>query len=130
MNTILSGPSDLDINLNINASEMENIISENLLQLSAKSSTIQGNNFTLQLFTTASPIPEMSLTSYIELGECEAILRQGYSIPQTEGLIIKKYDHQIETFVTSQVEFSVFDSSGNELNLSLCDNINKFHFQS
>ena len=102
---------------------MENIISENLLQLSAKSSTIQGNNFTLRLFTTPNPIPETSSTSYIELGECETILRQSYSIPQTEGLIIKKFDHQIETFVTSQVEFSVFDFSGNELNLSLCNNI-------
>ena len=123
MNTILSGSSDLDISLNINASEMESIINENLLQLSTKSSTIQRNNFTLQLFTTTNPIPETSLTSYIELGECETILRQSYSIPHTEGLIIKKYDHQIETFITSKVEFSIFESSGNELNLSLCDNI-------
>ena len=65
----------------------------------------------------------MNSTSYIKVGEYETILRQSYSIPQTEGLIIKKFDHQIETFVTSQVEFSVFDSSGNELNLSLYDNI-------
>ena len=53
----------------------------------------------------------MSPTSYIELGECETILYQNYSVPQTELLIIKKYYHQIETTIIDQVEFSVFDSS-------------------
>ena len=49
----------------------------------------------------------MSPTSYIKLGECETILYQNYSVPQTELLIIKKYYHQIETTIIDQVEFSV-----------------------
>ena len=54
----------------------------------------------------------MSPTFYTESGECETILYQNYSVPQTELLIIKQYHHQIETAIIGQVEFSVFDSRG------------------
>ena len=88
---------------------MESIINEILFQISTKLSTIQGNNFTLKLYTTLTHIPKMSSTSYIKLGECETILRQSYSILQTELLILNKYEHQIEITVTSKVEFSVLN---------------------
>ena len=71
-------------------SEMESIINEILFQISTKLSTIQGNNFILQLYTISILILEMSSTSYIEVGECEIILRQNYFILQTELLILNK----------------------------------------
>ena len=64
---------------------MENIINEHFLQLSTKASTIQGNNFTLQLYIKHASRNEFNI---IELSEYETILRQSYSIPQTDFEII------------------------------------------
>ena len=60
------------------------------------------------------------------MSQCEKILRSNYSLNEDDELIISKYDlnnneSQI-TVDTNEVEFTIYDMNGRELNKSLCNN--------
>ena len=60
--------------------------------------------------------------SMIDLGECETILRQEYSIPESENLIIFKYEKLTNIPSEKNVQYEVFNPVNlQQLNLSVCE---------
>ena len=86
------------------------------------------DNMTIQIYNTSKAGQEEAANaqnnvSTIDLGECEDILRDHYSISKDEPLLIMKVDIEREDQITNQVEYSVYDITGKKLNLSLCDSV-------
>ena len=86
------------------------------------------DNMTIQIYNTSKAGQEeaanaQSNVSTIDLGECEDILRDHYSISKDEPLLIMKVDIEREDQITNQVEYSVYDITGKKLNLSLCNSV-------
>ena len=61
--------------------------------------------------------------STINVGECETVLREENNIGEEEELIILKFDIEDKTAITNNVEYKVYDSEGNELDLSVCKGV-------
>ena len=65
-------------------------------------------------------IPHYNLLS-INIGECESMIREIYSIPSYDPLYIFKFDIlNDENPITNQVEYAVYDKNGKTLNFSYC----------
>lgn len=59
--------------------------------------------------------------SSIDLGDCETVLRKHYEIPHDESLLIMKIDKKLNnTHLTYNVNYSVYNSEGKQLDLSVC----------
>ena len=59
--------------------------------------------------------------SYINLGECETILKKHYNLDESLPLIILLIDSSSKTkSLINSLNYKVFDQNGNELDLSLC----------
>ena len=84
---------------------------------------INGENYTMEIYSTNDPYTGNPNSSTIELGECENLLRAHYHIPEGENLIITKMDLYYSNKATVQVEYKIFDSKGNELDLSICQDV-------
>ena len=62
--------------------------------------------------------------SYINLGECETILKKHYNLDESLPLIILLIDSSSKTkSLINSLNYKVFDQNGNELDLSLCSDI-------
>ena len=60
--------------------------------------------------------------SYIDLGNCETLLRQEYGINNTEELIIFKIENKFEGIKIPIIEYDIFSKDGKKLNLDICKN--------
>ena len=63
---------------------------------------------------------ENNNVSNIDLGECEDILREENHLDEDEDLIIYKIDIKTSDLSATYVEYEVYDSSLNQLNLDVC----------
>ena len=62
--------------------------------------------------------------SYINLGECEIILKKHYNLYESLLLIILLIDSSSKTkSLINSLNYKIFDQNGNELDLSLCSDI-------
>ena len=75
----------------------------------------------MQIFPLSSPVEEKSNVSSIDLGECETILRRENHIPDNETLLVSKMDIQDSNAIIPKVEYIVYDSHGNKLDMKVCE---------
>jgi len=81
----------------------------------------------LQHFLLSNETEENKNLSNIELGKkCEDILRDKYNLTDDEPLLIMIIDYNPTKLVTNQVEYKVYSLGKEELNISLCSNINVY----
>ena len=80
------------------------------------------NNITYQISTVSSQYS--TNLSTVELEECESILKDHYSLNESEKLVLLKLEHyKIEDSKIPIIEYQLFSKEGKKLNLSLCDKI-------
>ena len=102
---------------------LENIL-DSLINGEEDDLIIKEDDVIFQLTTTENQNEnEYNNISSINLGNCETILRNTYSIPENLSLIILKVDYFIEEFNIPIIGYEVFHPLTKiRLNLSLCDN--------
>ena len=83
---------------------------------------IQTENFVVQISKLEDQINNNnSSISSIDLGKCEEILKQRYSIPSSESLIIYKSDIKSENSLTTYVQYEIYHPDTLQpLNISEC----------
>ena len=103
---------------------INNTLDTNLLSYLKVGKSIKGSDFILQIYSTDKPLEDNNETSTLLFPECEAILRFIYFIDSSSPLIISKFDltNDNGTLYTNKMNFRVFDSNRNELNMSYCQN--------
>ena len=102
--------------------EMLSMLNTSVVELLDVNSTIKGDDYYLQVYPSDTPITDNSVSS-IDLGECEGKLREVYGISKDESLIIAKMDYVNKSSIANQVEYQVYDQSGNLLDLTPCKDI-------
>ena len=97
---------------------------ENLLvdyiDYEAMGGTVKGANYYLQVYKSSAPISDVNV-SELDIEQCEMILREHYSIPDSEDITIIKIDKINENNYINQVMIYVYDDMRNQLDLSLCN---------
>ena len=79
--------------------------------------TILGEDFILQVYTTnTTPTPNNSI-SFINMTQCEIVLRRFYQIKDEEPIIVLKYDYN------NKLEYEIYDKDKNRLNTDICQGI-------
>lgn len=68
-------------------------LNDTILQILNKNKTIIENDFILQVYPSDEPFPQNVIISDMDFNECESILRESYSIPYNEKLILAKIDY-------------------------------------
>jgi len=94
-----------------------------------KNYIIKGEDFTIIIKPTNSTNPENS--TYIEFDQCEKILREKYNISNSSIITFfqMEIDNKDETVLYNQIKYFTYDDKKQELNLSLCNNIEtKIHY--
>ena len=88
---------------------------------------IKGKDYSVDIYSTNidSEITKSKGLPKINLGECEALLRKGYNIPEEEELYICQmvYDTVSTTSATNPIEYEVYSQNKTKLDLSICDNV-------
>ena len=98
-------------------------IKDNLDELVKENKTLIGDDYNVEIYDTSNP-PNNNGVSSIDLSPCEEILRRENNIPDTEKLIVVKYEILKEDSMVNQVEYRVYRENGKELDLMVCQNIN------
>ena len=98
-------------------------IEENIVEMSRTCTNIKGDGYYVQIISSKDSNEEREGVSTINLGECETVLREENNIGEEEELIILKFDIEDKTSITNKVEYKVYDSEGNELDLSVCKGV-------
>ena len=122
---------------NIKLEEFKTQIRENILAYVEPNKIINCTNFLALIYPSKDMEPKAQLENGIsafDLGNCTSILKEHYSIPENEDLIImnievnnnnkqsensQKYNTPFIFEKSSQIE--IFDSTGRKLNLSFCE---------
>ena len=103
--------------------DIVDILDINIGELADLGTSIKGEDFILQVYPSDEPLPDNEETSKLNISQCEAILRKEYNIPESEKLIVAKFDYINKTSTINQVEYKIYDSEGNPLNMSPCNAI-------
>lgn len=96
------------------------LIKDNTLK---QPSAIQGDDYTFQIVNTSNVSDIRNELSSIDLGQCEIILRKEYGLDDNDDIIVAKFDYYIKgdnDDIVDQVEYLVYDSKGNKLDISVC----------
>ena len=102
--------------------EMVSKIEDNIQDIYNSTPIINADNSTIEIIDTErGSVSNQKNISSIDLGECEAILKRSYGIPENESLIIMKIDTATKRSITNKVEYKVYSKSGVKLDLSLCN---------
>ena len=109
--------------MNLDFDNAITFINEIITELADGKKTIKGNDFIAQLFNINSPPEKSTNISSIDFTKLEPLIRQKYSIPDNEDLIIAKYDIIKENSLTNDVEYKIFREDGTELTLDGCENV-------
>ena len=80
---------------------------------------IDSFDFKFQLYSTSNS--DNFNSSKISLGDCEFLLREAYNISSNEELIIGQIIYSSQNVLSNMNKYNVYDSSGNQLDLSLCN---------
>ena len=113
----------------ITSKEKESVIDDLehvILDISKVGETIKGDDFILQVYPSNSPLKGNAYTSSLNFTECELTLREKGIINKDEEIIIVKFDYIDETAITNQVEYKVYDSDGNEVDISICKDVDVY----
>ena len=91
----------------------------------SKNHLIHGDDYTLIIITPLDDEIEES-TVHIDFSECEKELRSYYKIPDSEKLSLMQINinNQNENRLNDQVEYKIYNSNGDPLDLSICKNVN------
>ena len=112
--------SNIDIVKEQIPNKLDNIINQIETGINYK---INGKDYDILI----SPIDKYKYfnSTYIDLGECENILRKKYNLSSNEIISIMgiEIDPLNEKVLGKQIEYIVFDENKNKLNLSLCQDI-------
>jgi hypothetical protein len=102
-----------------------NNILDNILEGKKDDYIIQQDDISYQLTTTENQINnKYNNISTINLGECETILKNIYTIDNSSSLIILKVDYKMEELKIPIIGYEVFHPETKEkLNLSYCSNV-------
>ena len=86
----------------------------------------ESNNYQIHIYNTSIISKQKTKSNkditYLDLNNCEKTLKEIYSIPEGEDLIILKVNLIRDDTKSSQVEYEVYSSSLNKLNLEKCIN--------
>ena len=90
-------------------------------------SIIENENFMKEIYNKKyqiSTLPNQNKqnSSFIELGDCEDLLKSQYNINATEELIIFKIENFFEGFNIPIIEYEIYSRNGTKLNLNICKN--------
>ena len=108
---------------NIDNEDKLDAIAKNLAYLSDELSVITlESGKTVEVVSSGRKVEYDNLSS-IDLSECEAILRETYSIPPDEDLLILKIDTVTTTSVKNEVNYEVYAKNGTKLNLDPCSKV-------
>ena len=106
-----------------NKTEMDSFIASSLTSLLEIHKTIKGEDYSLQVYSTDDEIIS-DYTSSIDFSECESELKAKKIINQNSHLIITKYDINYNSSYTNNIEFTIYDSNGKEIDKSYCADTN------
>ena len=99
-------------------------IIDQILEYYNKNNHIVTDEYTLEVYDTATSPPLSSNTSTIELGKCKDLLREKYNIYQPSQLIISKIDIITDnSALVNEVQYAIFAPNGTQLDLSVCDEV-------
>ena len=90
--------------------------------------TLRNGNETYQIYPLANNFRDPDLV-YIDMEECGKVLRQKYSMRESDDIIVFKIEYNSPDFKIPIVEYSLFGLFGTEkLSLSSCENIKMRYF--
>lgn len=98
-------------------------IDSNIVEISNLNKTIEGDDFYAQVYPSDSKPTENENVSSIDFSECEKALKKFYQIPESDPILISKFDYKTENSTTNQVEYKVYDKNGNQLSMKPCEKI-------
>ena len=113
----------------ITSKEKESVIKDLehvILDISNVGETIKGDDFILQVYPSNSPLKGNAYTSSLNFTQCELTLREKGILNEEEEIIIVKFDYIDETAITNQVEYKVYDSDGNEIDITVCKDVDVY----
>ena len=86
-----------------------------------QSYVINGEDFTVIIKPVNEHVEESTVN--IDFSECEKVLKEKY--PQKEFRILQvNMENKKENILTDQVEYKIYDENGDEIELSICNNVN------
>ena len=117
---------------NVNTTEIYSKLKNELIKSfpsNGESIVVEAEDYAFHLTTNENEINTLNGNlenkhnlSMIDLGECESILRQEYNIPESENLIIFKYEKLTNVPSEKNVQYEVFNPLNlQQLNLSVCE---------
>ena len=110
----------------ISFSNFKDAISENISAYVDSSSPIKGDNFTALILSSDDMDVETQLQngiSAVDLGNCTNVIKEYYNISSEENLIVLNVESKINKSnnIGKSVQVEIFDYSGRQLNLSVCN---------
>ena len=100
-------------------------IKEKYLTKETKNTIIQTENVIFQLSTISEQKSDKnSITSNIDFGECETLLKKNNNIPLNEELLIYKVDAKYDNLTKTFVQYEIYNPlTLKKLDLSVCSDI-------
>ena len=121
--TLMDAPVDSFVHTEQPLDKLLGKIEKNIVEYANNvDGNIKGDGFYIQLYPLGEEKESKEISS-IDIGKCESILKEKHHLPLNDKLIILKYDIVSPDTLKNQVEFKVYSSSGVELDLSYCDNV-------
>ena len=120
----LESINETDSKIDISLNETVELVDKIIIDYINENKTIIGDDFIMQVYPSDKPPEDRDAISSIDTSQCEDILRRHYQIPDTEPLLIVKYDILNDTTLTNQVEYVIYNSKGEKLNMTLCEGVN------
>ena len=119
---------EVQLDTSVNPEKLIDQINEQILDFAFPDSLIKNNNYTIQVYelNDSESIKQLAYEnqlSYIELNECANYLKQYYNISDDEDLIMLKADLNMSQSSVNKIAYFIYDYKGNELNVSLCNEI-------
>lgn len=103
--------------------ELLDIIDTSVVDLVDPNTTIKGSDFYLQVYSSNDLPKENGNVSSINFSECEKAIRKHNEIPESDLILISKFDYINSTTTVNKVEYKIFDKDGNPLSLEPCNKI-------
>jgi hypothetical protein len=102
-----------------NDSDIEKLLKGELIEIKE---TVKGINYQI-ITSNYQNNNDNDKISTVKLGQCENILKTYYNIRYNDSLIIFKFDYYKQGLLVPIVEYEVYDSKRNKLELDKCQNI-------
>ena len=110
----------VEIQTNDTLDDFVDDINNTLSNYTEQITIIEGDGYRVEITNSSLPNGNLQL-SKIDFSPCEKALRKHYGYPSTEQFIFVKIDIDRNT-LTDQVEYAVYNSKGDKLDMSICKN--------